>query len=227
MLKKGNRKGEREMREEYKIAFEKAKEVLSCINYDGTDMVKSSDVLRAVSEMTGRQIRLSVIDFKKLKNNKKLDATWYYAALQLYETEKCKGARILVNSTCHPKMQRFGLIHALGRIATEMLDDIPVFKEEQSESTSEKTNGKCRLLVHVDMDIDSISEEYIDNTEYDFMIKEQAANIFALLVLIPPKTILEQMRKNDSIEEISRFFGVDYEAIISRMKLSLLYLAEP
>ena len=210
------------MREEYKIAFEKAKEVLSRINYDGADMVKSSDVLRAVSEMTGMQIRLNVIDFKKFKNNKKLDPTGYYAALQLYEKEGCKGARIFVNSTRDPKMQRFALAHSLGRVATGMLDDIPVSKiePESNKHSGKKTNRKCRLLVHVDMNIDSTSEEYLDNTEYDFMIKEQAANIFALLVLIPFQTVLEQMRKNDSIEEISRFFGVDYEAIVSRIALS-------
>ena len=103
-----------------------------------------------------------------------------------------------------------------------MLDDIPVSKiePESNKHSGKKTNRKCRLLVHVDMNIDSTSEEYLDNTEYDFMIKEQAANIFALLVLIPFQTVLEQMRKNDSIEEISRFFGVDYEAIVSRIALS-------
>ena len=228
MFEKVNWKGECEMREEYKIAFEKAKDVLSRINYDGTDMVKSSDVIKAVSEMTGMQIRLIVVDFKKFKSNKRFHITEYYAALQLYKTKECNGVGIFVNSTRDPKMQRFALVHALGRIATGMLDDVPVIgtDPELKELSGKKASGKCRLLVHIDMDIDSISEEYLDNTEYDFMIKEQAANIFALLVLIPPQTVLEQMQKNDSIEEISRFFGVDDEAVISRVELGLLYSTE-
>ena len=63
----------------------------------------------------------------------------------------------------------------------------------------------------------------IDDEKNSFLIDEQVANIFALLVLIPYRMLIKSLEEvaagKMTIEDVAEFFGVETSALRSRLKL--------
>ena len=102
-------------------------------------------------------------------------------------------------------MIRFSLVHELGHLMTEC----------ESESRSEG----YKISTHIDMDITSIPKEVLEDPGMEYLVDEQAANIFSLLVLMPQEAFVRALKKNDKISDIAILFGVESEAVKSRMML--------
>ena len=190
-------------------ACQKADEVLNMISYNRCEMIPTSGIMRAVEKTAGVKIRFAICDFEKYWKKGKIDFASQAVAMNIKQEEDFKIARILVNERQPLVMQRFGLIHALGRIAMGTTEDIC------------EDSDKFRMLVHVDMDIDSIPNDLLEKSEYDFMIPEQAANYFALFVTIPMSMLQKQIRDDKTLTDMAMFFGVSREAIMSRLKLEI------
>ncbi|MBE6534811.1 MAG: ImmA/IrrE family metallo-endopeptidase [Ruminococcaceae bacterium] len=196
------------MREEFKIAYEKADEVLARIGYKRQEMISTSTVINAVEEMLGVDVKFTDFDFKKLSKNCKVDFDDYGAAMCVSGDEGARKAVILLNERETPEMKRFSLVHELGHLMTQ----------------NYVNNGGYQVSTHIDMDITSIPDEILDQQSNKFLIDEQVANIFALLVLIPYDMLCtalgEVAKKKKTIEEVADFFGVEISALFSRLKLA-------
>ena len=196
------------MREEFKIAYEKADEVLARIGYKRQEMISTSTVINAVEEMLGVDVKFTDFDFKKLSKNCKVDFDDYGAAMCVSGDEGARKAVVLLNERETPEMKRFSLVHELGHLMTQ----------------NYVNNGGYQVSTHIDMDITSIPDEILDQQSNKFLIDEQVANIFALLVLIPYDMLCtalgEVAKKKKTIEEVADFFGVEISALFSRLKLA-------
>ena len=191
------------MREAFKIAYEKASEVLDRIRYTCDDLVSTTKIMDAVEAVTGYDVKYDIIDFSKLVKGAESDA-FAKCGAAMYVPNDEKKARIILNSKENAKMQRFSLVHELGHLT--MLDHM--------------SNGKgYKFSTHINMDITSIPEALCKENE--ILKREQMANIFALLVLIPDAALIEALKKYDSIDDISKIFGVEKNAVISRLKLGI------
>ena len=197
------------MREEYKIAYNKAAEVLENINYKENykenGMIRTASVIDAVEELTGIDVKFAEYDFSKLTDKKKkVNVEHYGAAMCVSENDNAKTATIFLNNKATAKMQRFSLIHELGHLITDV---------------NTVSIGKYKISAHIDMDITTIPEKILNDKKYAFLIDEQIANIFALLVLIPYDLLCEEAPKYNKFEDLADAFGVETNAIISRMIL--------
>lgn len=194
------------MRNEFVIAYEKAKLILSKLNFNSArhEMMRTADIIDAVEEELGLDIKFSTFDFKKFNDEnqgKTYDFDSFGAAMCASSSEK--HAIILLNEKETPEMQRFSLVHELGHL---MIQDLSEF-------------SGYRVSTHIDMDITSIPDEVLDKKGFEFLIEEQQANIFALLVLIPYELLKKAVKEYDSFEDIAKAFGVEKNAIISRIEL--------
>lgn len=194
------------MRKEFIIAFEKAKEILSKIKYypEQEEMMRTADIIEAVEKQLGIDVKFTTYDFKDLFNSERETSNMVdtFGAAMCYN-KKEKSAVILLNEKETPAMRRFSLVHELGHLMISNLDVVE----------------GCKVSTHIDMDITSIPDEVLDRKEYDFLIEEQQANIFALLVLIPSNMFARVIDTTTSMEEAADFFGVSKKAIRSRLEL--------
>ncbi len=191
------------MREEFKIAYEKADEVLSKINFNYSERIRTASIIDAVESILNIDVRFADYDFRKLSKNIGADWNDYGAAMCVSGRENDRRAIIVLNNKETAEMKRFSLVHELGHLMTQ----------EQSVSTG------YQVSTHIDMNITSIPDEILDREENQFLLNEQFANIFALLVLIPERALLAALEKFDNIEEMADFFGVERVALVSRIKL--------
>lgn len=195
------------MREEFKIAYEKAAGVLERIGYNKNEMISTSAVIYAVEQLLNVDVKFTDFNFRNLSKNSKVDFGDYGAAMCVSGPEGKRKAIILLNERETPEMKRFSLVHELGHLMTQ---------------ESLKT-GSFQVSTHIDMDITSIPDEILDEQSNKFLIDEQIANIFALLVLIPYDMLcyeLEEVaKKKKSLEEVADFFGVEISALFSRLKI--------
>lgn len=192
------------MRKEFEIAYIKADEVLKSINFSDKEMVRTASIIDAVENALGIDVKFTDYDFNKIgTKNRIMDVSNCGAAMCVYEQDEKKYAIILVNEKENTKMKRFSLVHELGHLMTQPLD----------------LSKNYQVSTHIDMDITSIPEYVLDKTENKFLIDEQVANIFALLVLIPYDSLINAMSKFDSLEDIANHFGVEKDAVISRLRL--------
>lgn len=195
------------MRREFKIAYEKAKLVLDRTPYEPGKMVRTADIINAVKNITDIEVKFLSRDFSTLTKDVKKQKSYesYGAAMCTTEHDGKRTAVIFLNERETPEMKRFSLIHELGHLITHYCDE-------------DKSDG---LLVstHIDMDITSIPDEILDRKGYEFLIDEQVANIFALLVLIPYDSLIDALEKTDSVEKAAQLFGVEKDALISRLML--------
>ena len=194
------------MREEFLVAYEKANLILSKLNLNSNrhEMMRTADIIDAVEEELGLDIKFTTLDFKKLnkgKKNQTFNLDSFGAAMCVSAEEK--QAIILLNEKETPEMKRFSLVHELGHL---MIQDLSEF-------------SGYRVSTHIDMDITSIPEEFLDKKGFEFLVEEQQANIFALLVLVPYELLKKAAKEYDSFEDIAKAFGVEKNAIISRMEL--------
>ena len=194
------------MRDEFKIAYEKANIILSKLNINSCrhEMMRTADIIDAVEEELGLDIKFTTLDFKKLDkgtHGRIFNVELFGAAM--CASAKEKQAIILLNEKETPEMQRFSLVHELGHLMIQDLSEFSGYK----------------VSTHIDMDITSIPNEILDRKGFEFLVEEQQANIFALLVLIPYELLKKVAKEHDSFDGMAKALGVEKNAIISRMEL--------
>lgn len=189
------------MREEFKIAYKKAQEVLEKISYRKDEMVRTALIIEAVEEILGIHVKFKEYNFKKLSNE--VDFSDYGAAMCILQKKEDIFALILLNERATTEMKRFSLIHELGHLITK-----PSIETQPYQ-----------VSTHINMNITTIPDSILDDEKYAFLIDEQVANIFALLVLIPYDMLVEAFDRYHTLEEVSQLFGVEKDALISRMIL--------
>lgn len=191
--------------EEFKIAYEKAELILSKMDYDPNKMIPTASIIDAVENELNVDVQFADYDFRKLTDNegKGLSYADYGAAMCIIKADDGHIARILLNNRETPEMKRFSLIHEMGHLITR-----PSLSEQE-----------FKISTHIDMDITSIPDKVLKKKKYSFLIDEQIANIFALLVLIPYDMLVKALVRLDSFEKVAIFFGVEKNALVSRMWL--------
>ena len=191
------------MRKEFEIAYEKADEVLKKINFNCAERIRTASLIDAVEELLNIDVKFADYDFRKLSKNRGSEFEEYGAAMCVSVEEKERRAIIILNEKETAKMKRFSLVHELGHLMTQ----------------KNLTSTGYRVSTHIDMNITSIPDEILDEKENKFLIDEQVANIFALLVLIPESALLEAIDEFDDLDKMADYFGVERIAMLSRIKL--------
>ena len=190
------------MKPEFKCAYDAASQVLEKINCKFDSLVDTTTIMDAVESLTGYDIKFLTVDFSELSKKSGIDALIQCGAA-LYAEESKKTALVMVNSQESIKMQRFSLVHELGHL---MLNNMYI------------ADG-FEFSAHIDMDITSIPDELWQNNET--FKNEQLANVFALLVLIPDTSLLNALSKYDSLDDIAHVFGLEKDALVSRIQLGV------
>jgi len=140
-------------------------------------------------------------------NNSKGSKYSYGAMLSTTEQNGKKDATIVINSDYSPEIQRFSVAHELGHLITE----VPNFVYETAN------DGSFTLSAYTNPDITFLQEQqYLHN---NYMVAEQVANIFALLVLIRKDIRIKDLT-DLGVQKLSAQYGVTTEAIYSRMLLT-------
>lgn len=195
------------MREEFKCVYEKAEKLLKNIRYEKGKMVSTSKIIDEVEKATNTDIKFTEFDFSEIKDYDGKVGTFKDCGAAMYvspASEKERGkARILLNDRENPKMQRFSLIHELGHLMLEGQNCV---------------NGYL-FSTHINMNLTSIPKKQYERDE--FLKKEQMANIFALLVLMPEDSFEYALEEYDSLDDIGHLFGVTKDAVISRLMLGI------
>ncbi len=190
---------------QFELAYQKAYEVLETISFQFKMMVSTADVLKTVERLTNINIKYTDFDFAELDNaDGKERFSRFGAAMYVSPEGDNREAQILLNSRETIEMQRFSLVHELGHL---MLNNM------------QRMDKGFLFSTHIDMDITSISKEALKDD--DFAIGEQAANIFALLVLIPDELLVKALKNYDSLDDIAKAFGVEKSAVVSRVMLGI------
>jgi len=194
------------MLEEFKSAVKKAQEVNQKLKRkDG--FANLTDLVNVVKDVSGfGKITVSSADFSEIKNSNDVISN-AGAMLSTVEKDGKKEAFILLNSKKSAPIQRFSVAHELGHLVT----NVPNYVYETPN------DSKYTLSTLINPDITYISEDKCKDDKYN--LAEQAANIFALMVLIPDKIKVTTMLDND-VEDLMEKYGVVKEAIYSRMILS-------
>ncbi len=193
---------------EFDIAYEKAALVLKHLSYKKDEFVPTAAIMDVVEKLLGIDVKFTDYDFNEFNNgqDKSVNYDGFGAAMCVGNIDGKDTAIILLNELETPAMKRFSLVHELGHLMT------------QPQLFDTKDCGYT-VSTHIDMDITSISEDILRQEDNKFLIDEQVANIFALLVLIPKDLFWGALRKYDSFEEAAKFLGVEKNALISRMLL--------
>lgn len=204
---------------EFDIAFEKANEINAILakrrRSDG--FVPLDEIVEAVKKVSNySKIIVSRQSFSELdlhEDDQKTDESKYGAMLSTMTRKRPnlkkneQVAVLIINSDYSADMQRFSVAHELGHLITH----IPNFTYEQID------DDNFTISAHINPDITFISEEECQDDKY--LIAEQVANIFALLVLIPQNIKIRDIKKY-GIDALMRKYGVTEDAIYSRMLLS-------
>ena len=192
------------MLNEFGVSFEKAKEVnqqLKPFQKDG--FIELQKIIDTVQKISGYDINIAFIDFDFDENAKKAGAM---LSTKVDDAKGTKEAFIAVNTLNDAKAQRFSVVHELGHLITE----VPSYQYETPN------DGRFTVSSQINSDITYISDEECKNNK--FLMAEQIANIFALLVLIPEEFTIKKLRENS--EYLSSKYGVTIDALYSRMMLT-------
>ena len=207
------------IKREFGVAFDKAREINEILSYKHKDnkFVSLDDIVEAVKQVSKcSEIFINMQAFSELRLPKeyKDDPSPRYGAMLSTMTrekpeskEREKIDHLIVNSDNSADMQRFSVAHELGHLVT----DFPNFKYEEAD------DGLFTISAHIDPDITYIPNEECENEDY--LIAEQVANIFALLVLIPDEIKICHL-KEQGAKELAKIYGVTEDAIYSRMLLA-------
>ena len=199
---------------EFEIAFEKAKQITEILaaKDKSSDFVALDDIISAVLQVSNySEITVNRRSFSQLKLPKDMKnsiipthgamlSTMTKSNLSTGKQEQV--ATLVINSDYSANMQRFSVVHELGHLIT----NIPNFTYEEID------DGRFTISAHVNADITYIPEEICVQNKY--LIAEQVANIFALLVLIP-RNIRIQDIMNIGIDKLTERYGVTEDAIYS------------
>lgn len=199
---------------EFNTAFEKAALINKRLatRVQGESFISLDDIVAAVKQVSHfSRISVNRQAFSKLELPDQLKEAGAMlsttTSINEATNEEEKVARIIINSDYNANMQRFSVAHELGHLITE----IPNFRYEESN------DGKFTISTHINPDITFIPEELCKKNKY--LIAEQVANIFALLVLIPDDIRIRDI-KSKGIENLVNKYGVTEDAIYSRMLLT-------
>ena len=199
---------------EFNTAFEKAALINKRLatRIQGDEFVSLDDVVAAVKEVSHfSRISVNRQSFSKLELPDRLKEAGAMLSTMTGVNEETKDeekiAHIIINSDYNANMQRFSVAHELGHLITE----IPNFRYEEID------DGKFTISTHINPDITFIPEELCKKNKY--LVAEQVANIFALLVLIPDDIRIRDI-KAKGIDGLVNKYGVTEDAIYSRMLLS-------
>ena len=190
--------------ERFNVAFEKADVVLQKLNLSSNEIVDIEELVDVVANLTETEISVKEFDFDEI------DEGCEYGAMMCVTKKGTKQyASILLNSNkkIDAAFKRFSLAHELGHLITNKFN------------LSEKENS-FTISTHINYAFNEIKKEDYDNNE--FLLNEEIANIFALKVLIPMKTLVKVMidTKND-FKKIAKYFGVKENTIKARLDLEL------
>ena len=205
---------------EFDVAFEKAALINKILMPRGQEegFVSLDDIIAAVKQVShfGR-ISVNRQPFSKLKLPKDFKESGAMLSTMTRKNEITKEeekvAHIIINSDYNASMQRFSVAHELGHLITE----IPNFRYEEID------DGKFTVSTHINPDITFIPEELCKKNKY--LVAEQVANIFALLVLIPDNIRIRDI-KSVGIDNLVNKYGVTEDAIYSRMLLSSIKIPD-
>lgn len=194
------------MRTEFKEAYNKAKNVLEELGCQISTITSTVDILKTVEKLTKTDVKIKYFDFAKLDEQfeKGYGIAKCGAAMYVTPDQDNRKAVVLLNTQETAEMQRFSLVHELGHL---MLNNMNI------------SSSGFLFSTHIDMDITSFNDEDWENNQ--ILMEEQLANVFALLVLIPYDMLLKAMKKYDSIDDIAKLFGVEKDAVISRIMLGV------
>ncbi len=183
-----------------KEAYEKSDLILDSLKNYRNDVMSTQRIVRAVEEAIGCKIIISTCSFSEVSE----DIRKYGAMMRTQVKEDgCNLASIVLNSDNNAKFQRFSLVHELGHLMTGNLFD--------------NSNEKYIVSTHINYELTSIPPE--DYKENDFLLGEQLANVFALRVLMPKELFYKMVDKMDSFSEIADLFGLERNAVLSRIML--------
>lgn len=200
---------------EFKIAFEKARLVNEKLHCISERFVALPDIVDAVKELSGYDIRTSFLDFTTLQtadNNSNEDNLVLKQAGAMLGTivqGNQKKAQIVVNEVKSAQQKRFATVHELGHLITSIPNYSYVIDND----------GAFTLSTQINADITFISEE--DCASSDFLKAEQVANIFALLVLIPDEITIQKMTA-EGPDALAEKYGVTPEMLYSRMLITAM-----
>ena len=189
----------------FEPAYKAAADVIENMKYDGK-MVSINDVIAVVRDKKQVKILIGMIDFAELGDIEG-DYGQCGAAMSVpteQNQEAPQVAKILVNSHFSPEHRRFSIVHELGHLMTGF----------HTATTSE---NRFKVSMHIDADITSIDEDMLKKD--DLYVNEQIANIFALLVLMPTQAFVTARNLLKSESLIAQYFGVEKDAVYSRIKL--------
>lgn len=185
----------------YASAFEAANKVLAYTSRGTDGFVESQSIINAVKSISGySNIGLNIQSFKSLDCNNAV------SLLNINKKDNEYSAKILINSDVPPKMQRFALAHELGHILTNAIDLDYITPND----------GKFTISSMVSPDVTLISND--QSSENKFILAEQLANIFAILVLVPDTMNIKTLSSVDIDTLLSRY-GVTSETIYSKLIL--------
>lgn len=195
------------MREDFKCVYEKAEELLKNIRYEKGKMVSTSKIIDEVEKVTKTDVKFKEFNFSEIEDEKGKKGVFKDCGAAMYVSPglgKERGeARILLNDRESPKMQRFSLIHELGHLLLEGQNSVDGYL----------------FSTHIHMRLTSIPKKEYESD--DFLKKEQMANVFALLVLMPEDSFAYAIKEYDSFDDIGHMFGVTKDAVISRLMLGI------
>ena len=200
---------------EFKIAYEKARLVNEKLHCVSERFVALPDIVDAVKELSGYDIRTSFLDFTTLQtadNNSNEDDLVLKQAGAMLGTivqGNQKKAQIVVNEVKSAQQKRFATVHELGHLITSIPNYSYVIDND----------GAFTLSTQINADITFISEE--DCASSDFLKAEQVANIFALLVLIPDEITIQKMAA-EGPDALAEKYGVTPEMLYSRMLITAM-----
>lgn len=189
------------MNDEFKIATEKANAVIEKLPCN-SGFIKTEQIISTVSDLLSVPTRIDC--FYTSFSKSKIDDDYGAMMCVIKDGEQGQVATIVVNSDKDIRFQRFSLIHELGHLIT-------------GHYTATDNENRYTVSTHIKYDITSIKEE--DCKESKILKNEQIANIFALKVLMPYETFMQQLFEHDDFQSIADFFGVTKDAVRSRFLL--------
>ncbi len=197
---------------EFKAAYEAATKVNRTLyrKYNRDEFISLEDIQNAVQKSTGISIKVSRTSFSELCLHECAnDYSMMRIKTHVNPATNCREriAEIVVNTDYDAITQRFAVAHELGHIMCH------------SESINYKQiqdNNNFVISKYVHSDITRLMKQ-IDKCTYS--LNEAVANIFAVLVLVPRKISISDVKKHDPAE-FAKIYGVTEDAILSRMLLT-------
>ena len=198
---------------DFENAYKKASEINEVIRFNKRQgkFVELNEIARAIKLSTDitnimfTQLSFSQfmpLEFVEARSMRKIDI------IQSSDTgEYEKTAYIAVNSDYDALTQRFAAAHEMGNLL--LTDTKNIYTELYKE-------GKYAISKHVDVDISSLLHRVHEN---EYLKAEYAANIFALLVLMPDELKIADIN-NGKAKYLAQDYGVSEEAVLSRLILT-------